>query len=1186
MADAPFTSISSYDSQLAPFGSGRPPPAPTAPAPSGSAEIDATKMSGQEAQLAGVNSHDPHVPVMQTNTDADNAPALEPGQPQGVPPTAAQTPPPTPVAQPTVDEFGRSAVAQEVDQDPNRFLAVLARGNIFAAAIDRMFVHPDADTEQAQEQVVQARRAAEQQADQDIRRMGAAGYVLNLANGLVDPISLSMMAVPVLGEARLAKLGYGVLTNVAAGEAQQFGLSKLQETTKYSDNLGFRISANALLGGVLGGAIASKVPRPEFQELADHVDRVVNQSGESTAGAAAVKTASLEDKTIARGGQTMAYLGGYAAPSLHIMTRSQVPEARALTQELVDTGGIITKENERGIATAPSLEAISGAKVDSRQFQQRQALDQAYDAYTERLKGTNETPLSKNEFGAEVLRAHSRLDKSEIPEAAKLSAMDRQWFNQDHADGVQFEIFEDGGKLVGAPSYSPRVVDNFAMLHDQVGFENAARDWFTKNPKLEEVELPKVKHGVETEEGGPARHTVTSEHGYTTAYQRPQALQVTETETEAGAQGSHQGTARLVKMVEKAHEQNIPLTSDTRVSKAAAKTYANLKEMGYDVRENPHDVEGNDLVSSAGRPVFEVFPAKGKVKPLMRPTQREPAEIEQAVQELKDRYLGMTRGTADIGFKPAKAAPLKARTNDMPDELLWPWMSHDYLHVMDSYHRSIVPQIEAARMFEKDGGFEARMDNIKQEYFNRVAAAKTNEEKTAIKQEQADIMNKLDFLYKKVLNQTGAKVDQPLWQVRGAHLALAFNYARSLGAQTASAIPDPGRLIARYGLGNTMLRMSQFLSGLSHGLITEDAQRMGTAFDIELHTRQHSLEGTGEGFSGSSKLLNAVHNSTSLFTKLTLIAHWDQMMRSVSSQLVQDSIYKAITRGVSDMERAQLAAQGIGDKELQAIAKMWEKHGSNEFGLNRARTDLWTDRAAAQNVEQAVRRAGMSTAFYVGKGDMPQFVTRGMMQMLLQFKGFVISSVSRLAIPLAQGLAHGDIKAANGLLSLITLGGVSYYLHELADGNKPDLSPGRLAAESVQRSGVLSYAPDLYDPLAGWAHLPRFSKFQDLDPFQTLFGPTGGTVATILGTTSRAMAGQFDARDLHKWRQLIPYNNLFYFDRLVNAAEGNLADYMQLRGAMGNTFGSYFDPTQDKTFKQKNPDRKHFLGQQWIPNSF
>ncbi len=406
-----------------------------------------------------------------------------------------------------------------------------------------------------------------------------------------------------------------------------------------------------------------------------------------------------------------------------------------------------------------------------------------------------------------------------------------------------------------------------------------------------------------------------------------------------------------------------------------------------------------------------------------------------------------------------------------------------------------------------------------------------------------------------------------------------------LGGQLLSSFSDWGRLVTRYGLLNTAGRTTQLLSGFSGGLMKADAQKMATALDVVLHTRQTTLEGVGNELAGSDKLARVAKNQANFFTKVSGIASWDAMMRTLSAQLEQDAIHGVIMGKPSEYELAKLANHGLDAKTLKAVKAQWEKYGSNENGLNRARTELWDNQEAAAAIEQAVQRAGSSNAFFVGKGDMPGFANSEMGKMMVQFKSFAISSVNRMVIPLAQGLARKDLHAVNGLASMLALGAMTYYTKELAAGRKPDLSPDRLIPEMVQRSGILGYLPDIYDPVAATFHLPRFSKFKDLDLAEAVGGASFGTAENTLQVIQRMMDGQVTAADMHKLRQLIPYQNLFYFNRLINILEGKAADAADAKGATGKDALDYLNPAQDTELPNKE-DKKHLLGVGAIPNAF
>ena len=563
------------------------------------------------------------------------------------------------------------------------------------------------------------------------------------------------------------------------------------------------------------------------------------------------------------------------------------------------------------------------------------------------------------------------------------------------------------------------------------------------------------------------------------------------------------------------------------------------------------------------------------------PIAREPAEIADAVHNTMDRILGATRGVADIGQHPKNPGVLKLRKLDVPDEILKPYLSHNLEEVTRSYNKAILPQIEMRKTFGS-ADLKDELQQVRDQYHIAISRAASDAEKARLTKQMAADLEDLTLLRDRVLGNVGPRNDQARYFVRAANVLRSWNYVRMLGGQTLSALPDLGRLATRYGLANTGRRLAAFLtSSHARSLTLADAQRVGTAVDNVLHTRVSSLDGIGE-----DEMSAPLHNLTARFTKLSGIAHWDSMMRALSSQLEQDAIYRLVMKGnASTLERAKLAGHGIGADDLEAIRAEWAKHGSEEGGLHRARTELWKNQAAAAKVESAVQRAASNSAFYVGHGDLPGFASSDVGRLLFQFKAFSLSSVNRLLLPTMQGLAHRDLAAVNGVATLMALGGLSYYLKEVAAGRKPDLSLDSLIPNAVQRSGLLSYLPDAYDPIAGMLHLPRFAKFQDLSPVETLMGPTAGTLDTVANALTRLTKGNISQADLHKVRQLVPFQNLFYATRLFNWLENAAGSEMNAKGARDGGPAEFLNPQNDPEPKYKT-DKQHLFNDPNIPNAF
>lgn len=125
-------------------------------------------------------------------------------------------------------------------------------------------------------------------------------------------------------------------------------------------------------------------------------------------------------------------------------------------------------------------------------------------------------------------------------------------------------------------------------------------------------------------------HFVNSENGATSAIQRGDTLQILGTQTSADAQGKGEATARMERMVQEAEDRGLTLTSDSKVSYAAAKVYDRLEDRGYEVTRNPAEPDGEgNLQSTAGRPVFEVRTPEGAPEKFQPPGAPPPAGAEQ-----------------------------------------------------------------------------------------------------------------------------------------------------------------------------------------------------------------------------------------------------------------------------------------------------------------------------------------------------------------------------------------------------------------------------------------------------------------------------------------------------------------------------------------------------------------------------
>jgi hypothetical protein len=567
--------------------------------------------------------------------------------------------------------------------------------------------------------------------------------------------------------------------------------------------------------------------------------------------------------------------------------------------------------------------------------------------------------------------------------------------------------------------------------------------------------------------------------------------------------------------------------------------------------------------------LFDHFTNNPKIGEDGLPVQREPAEVKDAVHSTMDNILGSVRGSADLGTVKNPSS-LKARSLDVPDRVLRPWLSNDIEHVFHGYNRSVLPQIEMRRQFGTTDLREMSSKTL-DEYHRMLEAAPNDAAKAKLTTQHDATMRDLEALHQRVLNQSGPRNDAAHSIVRFARLAMTYNYLRELGGAPLSAIPDVARMIGRYGLFNTTAKFARFAatSG-ARDLMKSDARRLGTAMDTALHTRAKSL-GELATEPGGSTAENYASNLANKFTRGTLMAPYDEMLRTVTASLEQDAIHAAVmNKALPTIQRGKLASVGIGNDELPAIRAMWLKHGVEEGGLHRAVTENWEDQNAARIVQQAVVRSASRMAFHIGKGDLPLIMSNPLAQMVLQFKSFSLTAAGRVLTPLAQGAAHGDLKAMNGIAAGFYLGGLAYVAKEVAAGNnEPDLSPGRLAAEMTDKSGFLGYLPDILQSLGTPFGAPSLSRYSNRSISESIAGPALGTVDTLAQTIRHMTQHQTSAADIHKLRQLVPLQNVWYLRRLIDGIEGKVSDVVDAKGATHQSFAQHV--IVDRTGQEAQP---------------
>lgn len=335
-----------------------------------------------------------------------------------------------------------------------------------------------------------------------IRQAGGAGVATSIAAGLMDPITIASMAVPLLGQGtRGWRIAKGIGMSIGLDSAQEAALHAEQSLRTLGESA-INVGAGALLTGALGG-IATRMTKAEFQatrEVADALSRALAPEIESTGGAARVGFGTtLEDETVAKGGEFLLKTLGKTNPLARVMG-SMSKRARILMQEIADVPFMLNK-HMKGIATPRSAEGEILAEQAER-YRLIKETDAAWAAH--KAAGGN---MSRGRFAEEVSFALRRGDVSMDPAVQKLVGTYRKYFDDSlkklKAAGL---VAEDAG-VEFAMSYLPRLYDRSKIQANRIALEDALTDWFGRSGQVDAAEVKTaVTDVIETLRGAYRDH--------------------------------------------------------------------------------------------------------------------------------------------------------------------------------------------------------------------------------------------------------------------------------------------------------------------------------------------------------------------------------------------------------------------------------------------------------------------------------------------------------------------------------------------------------------------------------------------------------------------------------------------------------------------------------------------------------
>lgn len=1022
------------------------------------------------------------------------------------------------------------------------------------------------ETRAIQQRIDQQRTDRQYQSD-----LGWAGTVSSIGMGLIDPINLASMFVPagavVRGGEIAATAGKFALANAVGGVASEAARSATQETRTLGESAA-NVAVDAMVGGILGAGAQLLAGAGQRAAVSQAVaSNLRGNDSPQSIGAAQVFNTTLDQEQLAGLGLVNKTLS--VNPSGRL-AQSPSRASRAINQQLAESNYFFAK-NDEGLATFTAAETKI-KQYDAMLYKQMESTKDAYQAYSKNVRALGGKRMNFVDFNEAVGMAMRRGDQSDIPEVAQAAAQIRPMFEATKVRMQELGILPEDVDVSTAQSYLPRIYKFDKILSDRTEFRGRIANWIqgisAKGADAAGTRIEKIDSGLAAAaEAQPRAQALADDIAAADSWSGRSTELLDEVgkrtnligqEADVSARLENQqaqlASAKSQKLISRLNKE----VSDLRTKLddiAKAKEELPTLQRHLDILDNPrkHRSELRKLQKKANS-TTRLNASRERALKAMEPLSRE--EAEDAADEIVNKIIGAPSGLVPAQLIPEKiigrAGFTKSRSLLIPDERIEDFLESDINHVMESYLRQVGPEIELTAQFgSKDMGEQIRQ--VSEEYTQLIRDAKTPKERAKLENQREADLRDIKAMRDRLIGTYGAPNDPRSFFVRAGRVARNVNFLRLLGGMTISAATDLMRPVMQHGLSKSLRPMGAMLRNMAAVKVaTKDLREMAVGLDYVLSTRTKAIADLTDPYSRRSAIERGLNWGTQKFGNWTLMNQWNSALKSWSGLIVQSRILDnaqllAAGKEVPKKEIRKLAQVGIDQSMLRRIGDQYAKHGEDMDGLLTGHSHLWDDRAVREAFQSAVLKDVDSTVVTPGVGDTPLFFSKEGWKIITQFKTFIFAQHNRVV---ASGIQQGDASFYLGAMGTIALGAMVYVMKQKLSGRDIDYSPNNLVKEGIDRAGMIGW---LSEPLNAVENIsggrfglgamfgaPPVSRFQSRNAIGALLGPTFDMAGDGAVIANGVLNGEFDDKQTHAVRKLLPYQNLFYISPLLNGVEEQL----------------------------------------------
>ena len=495
-----------------------------------------------------------------------------------------------------------------------------------------------------------------------------------------------------------------------------------------------------------------------------------------------------------------------------------------------------------------------------------------------------------------------------------------------------------------------------------------------------------------------------------------------------------------------------------------------------------------------------------------------------------------------------KAGAFKERVFNIPDNLVEEFLENDIEMLANSYARSTAIDIEMMRRYGTTSldGFKTEIAN---DYTALQVKAKNEAERIKLGKKSKRDQDRLQAMYDRIRGVYNIPDPDNPW-VRAGRVARNLNYMRFMGGVVASSIPDVARIFMAEGFGRTFSKgLVPLVTNLrAFKMSAKEARQYGVGAELLLQGRSKLISDVDDYITPTTKFERGVQSMTDKFGRINLMDYWTTSVKQLHAVTMQNSIIDDLLKGVIDPRLKRL---GITDTDATLMMEQLKKHADKGEGVWLSNARNWDDPDLERKWGAMIAKESRRVIVEPGQ-EKPLFMSTELGKTIGQFRSFMFSSTQRMTIATLQGQ---DRNAVGGVLTLISLGMLTYAFKQWNADRELSDDPAAWLAEGIDRSGALGSIMEINNtiekassngiglrPLLGIE--AQASRFVSRSMAENLMGPTFGS---LLENTMRVMnagltPGDWTDADTRAMRRLIPYQNLFFIRRGLDRIEEEVGD--------------------------------------------